>query len=58
MHCHTADGKAFRVLTVIDEYTRERLALHVSRRMCSEQVMHVLAELFLTYGMPDTQEIV
>ena len=53
VHCRTADGKAFRVLTIIDEYTRECLALHVSRRMCSEQVMHVLAELFLTCGMPD-----
>ena len=53
VHCRTADGKAFRVLTIIDEYTRKCLALHVSRRMCSEQVMHVLAELFFTCGRPD-----
>ncbi len=41
------DGKVFRVLVVIDEYSRECLALHVARNIRSEQVVHVLADLFL-----------
>jgi transposase InsO family protein len=53
VQCRTANGKAFRVLVVIDEYSRECLALHVARKIKSEQVMHVLADLFLTHGMPD-----
>ena len=43
----------FRVLVVIDEYSRECLALHVARTIRAEQVMHVLADLFLTHGRPD-----
>jgi len=53
VQCRTANGKAFRVLVVIDEYSRECLALHVARRIRSEQVMHVLADLFLSHGVPD-----
>lgn len=53
VHCRTVNGKAFRVLVVIDEYSRECLALHVARTIRAEQVMHVLADLFLTHGRPD-----
>ena len=53
VQCRTANGKAFRVLVVIDEYSRECLALHVARKIRSEQVMHVLADLFLAHGIPD-----
>ena len=53
VHCRTANGKSFRVLVVIDEYSRECLALHVARTIRAEQVMHVLADLFLTHGRPD-----
>lgn len=49
----THDGKAYRMLTVIDEFTRECLAIHVARRMCNEDVMHVLADLFTQRGQPD-----
>jgi len=34
----TSDGRAFRILTIIDEYTRECLALLVSRRMGSRNI--------------------
>lgn len=49
----THDGKAFRMLTVIDEFTRECLAIKVARRMKNEDVMHVLADLFIERGQPD-----
>ncbi len=49
----TADGKAFRILTVIDEYTRTCLALAVRRRFNHQEVFEVLADLFMQYGVPD-----
>jgi transposase InsO family protein len=49
----THDGKTFRMLTVIDEFTRECMAIKVARRMRNEDVMHVLADLFIERGQPD-----
>jgi putative transposase len=49
----THDGKAFRILTVIDEYTRECLALKVARRLKSVNVLETLADLFILKGIPD-----
>jgi transposase InsO family protein len=48
----THDGKAFRILAVLDEYTRESLAIHVKRKLNSEDVLHVLGKLFLWHGPP------
>jgi len=49
----THDGKAFRMLTVIDEYTRECLAIEVSRRLRSDDVLFCLSNLFTQHGPPD-----
>ena len=49
----TNDGRAFRMLTVIDEFTRECLAITVARRMNSEKVLCCLAELFVRRAVPD-----
>jgi len=49
----THDGKAFRMLTIIDEYTRECLAIEVSRRFAADAVLHRLTELFVTRRPPD-----
>ena len=49
----THDGRAFRMLTVIDEYTRECLAIVVDRKLRSADVIETLAELFLTQGLPE-----
>lgn len=49
----THDGKAFRMLTVIDEYSRECLAIHVQRQIKSDDVLAVLAELFIRYAPPE-----
>jgi len=49
----THDGRSLRLLTVVDEYTRECLAIRVARRMTSNDVLWVLADLFLEYGIPE-----
>ena len=48
----TANGKAFRMLTVVDEYTRECLAIVVDRKLNSTHVLETLAELFIHRGPP------
>jgi len=49
----THDGRAFRMLTVIDEYTRECLAIVVDRRLRSTDVIEAMAELFVRKGLPE-----
>jgi len=48
----TADGRAFRILTIIDEYTRECLAILVARKIKAQDVIDVLFELFIFRGIP------
>ena len=49
----THDGRVFRMLTVIDEHTRESLAIKVERRLNSQEVLAVLADLFVEHGPPE-----
>ncbi len=49
----TKNGKAIRMLTIIDEYTRECLAIVVSRKLNSQNVMDILSQLFLEHGTPE-----
>lgn len=49
----THDGRKFRILNIIDEYTRECLASYVARRIRSQDVILVLAELFIEHGIPE-----
>lgn len=49
----TRDGRGFRLLTIIDEYTRECLAIDVARRLNSEDVLDRLMQLFVTRGLPE-----
>ena len=49
----THDGRPFRMLCVIDEFTRECLAIRVERRLNARIVLEVLADLFLKHGPPD-----
>jgi transposase InsO family protein len=53
VHARTSDGRAFKILTLIDEYTRESLAIDVERRLNSEDVLARLEELFVLRGIPD-----
>ncbi len=48
----TEDGRPIRMLTLIDEFTRECLAIDVGRRLRSEDVLERLSELFLQRGTP------
>ena len=48
----THDGRRFRMLTVIDEYTRECLAIVVARRLASDDVLQALCDLFVERGPP------
>jgi len=49
----TEDGRAFRILTMIDEFTRECLAMLVSRRITSQDVIDQLFQLFVLRGIPE-----
>ena len=49
----THEGRPFRMLTVIDEYTRECLAIEVARRLRSDDVLERLAWLMATRGVPE-----
>ena len=49
----THDGRAFRMLTVIDEFTRQSLAIHVDRKLTSESVLDCISDLFITHGPPE-----
>ena len=50
---HTHDGRSLRIMTLIDEYTRECLALKVARRINSFGVIETLADAMLAKGIPE-----
>lgn len=49
----THDGRSIRMLTLIDEFTRECLAIRVARRLGSYEVIEALAEVMLFRGIPE-----
>jgi transposase InsO family protein len=49
----TRDTRKFRMLCVVDEFTREALAIKVARRLDSNHVIEVLADLCLVRGVPE-----
>ena len=53
VQARTRDGRAFRMLNVIDEYTRECLAIDVARRLKSDDVLERLSDLFVRRGVPE-----
>jgi len=48
----THNGTAFRMLTLIDEYTRECLTIEVQRHLRSGDVLYAVADAMLKHGMP------
>lgn len=48
----TADGRAFRTLNIIDEFSRECLAIRVDRKLNSMNVLDALTDLFILRGVP------
>jgi transposase InsO family protein len=51
--CRTHDGRRVRLLTVLDEFTRECLAIVVERKLRAADVLACLAELFIERGPPE-----
>jgi putative transposase len=52
MEDRTHNGVKFRILNVIDEHSRECLAVKVARRLTSHDVVEVLTDLFIERGVP------
>src|SRR3712207_4857044 len=48
----TRDGRKFRMLCVVDEFTREALAIRVARKLGAADVIDVLSDLFILRGVP------
>jgi putative transposase len=48
----THDGRSFRMLTIMDEYSRECLAIEVARKLSSINVLECLGDLFVQRGTP------
>src|SRR3712207_4793653 len=48
----TRDGRKFRMLCVVDEFTREALAIGVARKLSSADLIDTLADLFIARGAP------
>jgi len=49
----TANGRPLKILTIVDEFTRECLAINVARSIRSIDVLETLSELFLERGAPE-----
>ncbi len=49
----TEDKRPFRMLTIIDEFTRRCLAIVVARRLRSDDVLHCLTDLMSRHGPPE-----
>ena len=52
MYERTHDKRSFRILTIIDEFSRESLATVVRRKFTSLDVIETLSELFIARGLP------
>jgi transposase InsO family protein len=48
----THDGRRFRMLNIIDEFTRECLAIRIGRKLNSSDVIDILSDLFILHGVP------
>jgi transposase InsO family protein len=49
----TADGRPLKILTLIDEFTKEALAIYVARRIRAHDVIDVLADVMIERGIPE-----
>ena len=48
----TANGRAFKILNIIDEYTRECLAMLIAHKIKNQDVIDLLFHLFVFRGTP------
>ena len=52
VHHRTDDGKVFRTLNILDEFSRECLAIRIKRNLNSTDVIDALTDLFILRGAP------
>jgi putative transposase len=52
VHHRTDDGRVFRTLNILDEFSRECLAIRVERKLNSTDVIDALTDLFILRGVP------
>lgn len=52
VHCRTDDGKVFRTLNILDEFSRKCLAIRVMRKLNLNDVIDALSDLFILRGVP------
>lgn len=52
VEARTHDGRKFRMLCLIDEFTREALAIRVKRKLNSTDVLETLADVMIARGAP------
>ena len=50
---HTHDGRKYRMLNIVDEFTHECLAIRIDRKLKSTDVIDVLSDLFILRGVPE-----
>jgi putative transposase len=50
---NTANGKAFKILNIIDEHTRESVGVKVERKIKAQDVIDKLFDLFIFRGIPE-----
>ena len=53
VHCRTDDGKVFRTLNILDEFSRECLAIKFDRKLNSTNVIDALTDLIIMRGSPE-----
>jgi putative transposase len=53
----TADGRMLRVLNVVDEFTREALAMHLDRSITADRTVATLEQLVAERGAPGTSAV-
>jgi putative transposase len=53
VHHATHDGRTLRLLTLIDEFSRQCLAIEVRRRFSGAEVIEVLSDAMLIHGIPE-----
>ncbi len=49
----TDDGRPIKLMVVIDEYSRQCLAIHVARRIRAKEAIDVFADLMEIHGIPE-----
>jgi len=52
VHDKLSNNRPYKMLTVVDEYTRQALAVHMAHKMSAADILEVLYPLLITHGMP------